>query len=373
VKVRAVVVDVDGTLADGVEKISCTAIETIRDLEEKGVPVLLASGNAVCVLKTLARYIGCTGAIIAEGGAVIEYQGELEVLGNNSEAKSALARLKEEFPGRIVESWSNPYRYADIALKRTVDRNSLSRVVSNFPSLELVDSGFAYHIVNRGLDKGKGLSFAAQRMGIKLDEVIAIGDSETDIEMLEAAGYAVAVANSPDSLKACADYVTSGKDGDGFAEAVRTLFSKGLIESPRPRRRVFISGPIQGMESNQSYRDVLRGILGRYGFDVFDPWDREKVSYASTGAEWWRNVPPAGFIKRDLEDIEKCNYLVVYLPRLSAGSCMELFHAYRKGKETILICELENPSPWIIAHSNRIFKTIGEFEDFLKNISLNKG
>lgn len=129
---------------------------------------------------------------------------------------------------------------------------------------------------------------------------------------------------------------------------------------------VFISGPIQGMEHDQSYRDRLRAILQAHGYEPVDPWQREKVVYSPTGRDWWRNVPPQDFIGRDLEDIDRCEMLVAYLPRLSAGSCMELFYAKRRGKRTVVICGLEDPSPWIVHHSDVFLRSMEEFEGFLR-------
>lgn len=132
------------------------------------------------------------------------------------------------------------------------------------------------------------------------------------------------------------------------------------------RGRVFVSGPIQGMEGEQDYRERLRRVLEKFGFEVVDPWEREKVMYSATGTEWWRNVPSADFIRRDLEDIEGCDVFVAYLPRLSAGTCMELFYAKRCSKRTVVICELENPSPWIVHHSDILLESVEELEDYLK-------
>lgn len=133
--------------------------------------------------------------------------------------------------------------------------------------------------------------------------------------------------------------------------------------------RVFISGPIQGMEHKQQYRAKIREVLARHGYETVDPWEREKVIYsakAEVKEGWWRKVPPPDFIRRDLEDIENCDLLVAYLPRLSAGTCMELFYAKMKGKKTITICELDDPSPWIVAHSDVMLRSIEELEEFLK-------
>jgi len=131
-------------------------------------------------------------------------------------------------------------------------------------------------------------------------------------------------------------------------------------------KKAFISGPIQGMETEQVYRQVIREICVHCSFEVVDPWEREKIMYKGTESGWWKSVPAADFIRRDLEDIEKCDVLVAYFPRLSAGTCMELFYAKLKGKKTVCICQIENPSPWIVVHSDIILKKIEELEDALK-------
>jgi nucleoside 2-deoxyribosyltransferase len=130
--------------------------------------------------------------------------------------------------------------------------------------------------------------------------------------------------------------------------------------------KVFISGPIQGVEINQAYRDAIRQICSRSGFETVDPWEREKIIYRGSEQGWWDRVPAADFIRRDLADIEKCDVLVAYFPRISAGTCMELFYAKLNGKKTICICKIQNPSPWIIAHSDVILTSIEELEDALK-------
>jgi len=109
------------------------------------------------------------------------------------------------------------------------------------------------------------------------------------------------------------------------------------------KRKVFVSGPIQGVETEQSYRDVIQKICVRWRCEVVGPWEREKVMYRGMEVGWWNRVPAADFIRRDLEDIERCDVLVAYFPRLSAGACMELFYAKLRGKRAICICEIENP------------------------------
>lgn len=134
------------------------------------------------------------------------------------------------------------------------------------------------------------------------------------------------------------------------------------------RGKVFISGPIQGMETKQKYRKVIREICVQCGYEVLDPWEREKIIYKGSEFGWWEKVPAADFIKRDLEDIEECDVLIAYIPKLSAGTCMELFYAKQKGKKTICICKIKNPSPWILTHSDIIIKKIEELKTCLHEI-----
>ncbi|MBT0160848.1 DUF4406 domain-containing protein [Candidatus Bathyarchaeota archaeon A05DMB-2] len=133
-------------------------------------------------------------------------------------------------------------------------------------------------------------------------------------------------------------------------------------------KKVFISGPILGMEENQEYRKTIGEICWRLGFEVIDPWQREKILYKGDEKCWWDKVPVFDFIQRDLDDVERCDVMVVYLPRLSAGACMELFYAKRLGKKVIVVSNMKCLSPWILAHSDVIVKGFGELEDALKSL-----
>ena len=66
-------------------------------------------------------------------------------------------------------------------------------------------------------------------MGLKPEEFVAIGDSANDVEMLEAAGFGIAVANGDDEIKTVADYVTESTFGAGAVEAFEFLESNGWI------------------------------------------------------------------------------------------------------------------------------------------------
>jgi nucleoside 2-deoxyribosyltransferase len=134
------------------------------------------------------------------------------------------------------------------------------------------------------------------------------------------------------------------------------------------KKKVFISGPILGMENEQDYREVITNICAKLGFDVIDPWRRERALYEGDAQCWWARVPAQGFVKRDLNDAERCDVMVVYLPKLSAGACMELFYAKLKGKKVIVVSEMKCLSPWIVVHSDAIVKSLRELEHALKTV-----
>ncbi len=132
--------------------------------------------------------------------------------------------------------------------------------------------------------------------------------------------------------------------------------------------KVFISGPIQGMENEQGYRNIITKICDRLRFEVIDPWNREKVLYNREEPCWWDKVPAEGFVQRDLDDADRCDIMVVYMPKISAGACMDLFYAKRKGKKIIVVSDLPCLSPWIVVHSDVLLKRFEDLEGTLKGI-----
>jgi len=223
--VRAVATDIDGTLTDKSYKLNLKAIEALRFLESEGIPVILVSGNAYPLVKALQIYLGCSGAVVCEGGAVVEYMGVMRVLSSKDKALHALRRLKEVYGDIVVESWCNSYRFVDVALDRTLSKEELYRVLKDYPDLKLWDSGFAYHILECSIDKGVGLRVAADLMGLRIENIVAIGDSENDIPMFKVAGFSIAVGNAGEDVKRNASLAVQGSNGEGFVEAVKIILA----------------------------------------------------------------------------------------------------------------------------------------------------
>jgi len=77
--------------------------------------------------------------------------------------------------------------------------------------------------VRRGVSKGEGLMRLAERLGLRREEIMAIGDEMNDLEMLRFAGIGVAMGGAPEALRREADFVTAPLEEDGLALAIERL------------------------------------------------------------------------------------------------------------------------------------------------------
>lgn len=76
-------------------------------------------------------------------------------------------------------------------------------------------------IVKKNIDKGSGLKWVSENLlGINVEDVMAIGDSRNDVEMLKIAGYSYAMDNADNDTKKYAKYYTSDVHQAGLAEAI---------------------------------------------------------------------------------------------------------------------------------------------------------
>jgi phosphoglycolate phosphatase (TIGR01487 family) len=220
---RAVACDIDGTITDRNRRISLAAVACIRDLVDHGVEVVLASGNTACFLDGLARMIGTPGSFIGENGGVwrIGFAGTLQVEGDRGPALSAYHAVGAHFreKGVILEPYGEQYRFSDVAFARTVSPDEVREIVQGL-GVKVIDTGFAIHLHAEGMNKGLALRKLAAGMGVPVEEFLAVGDSENDLAMIEAAGIGVTVKNAGDRVKAVSDYVSEKGDGEGFVEAV---------------------------------------------------------------------------------------------------------------------------------------------------------
>lgn len=88
-------------------------------------------------------------------------------------------------------------------------------------TLAFVSGGFSnLEFTRTGVCKVTGLKMLADFLDVPMERVMAVGDSENDLEMIEAAGYGIAMGNVLESVKAVAKDVTLSNDEDGVAAAI---------------------------------------------------------------------------------------------------------------------------------------------------------
>jgi phosphoglycolate phosphatase len=215
--IKAVAVDVDGTITDNRRRLCPSAIEAIQKSESNGIPVIIVTGNIMAFTKFLSMLLGTTGGLVAENGGVIKSNDGEIVLGDIKKCQKAYEFLKTKYPVKKVEY--SVERISEIALYRDVPSRLIKSTLKDF-DVEIYDSGFAVHITDTHVNKGSSLLNLLHDRGIRGEEVLAVGDSENDLDFLKVAGVKVAVANAQPELKAVADYVTEKTHGNGVKEAL---------------------------------------------------------------------------------------------------------------------------------------------------------
>ncbi len=231
---KAIIFDVDGTLTVDRESdaLSTEAIEAIRELIRRrpDMDVGLATGNCHLIAYALARYIGLNarrGPIISENGCILWYNSTEHVLCTDEHTRSAYYVILSELKDVVIPSYQSICRRYDFAFySKLRPEEVMLRVEEVLRRYGLSDkvralySGYAFHVMPVGVDKGRALMRYCEIAGISPREVIVVGDSETDLPMFRVAGLRVAVANSDRALKDVADIITREPSGRGVREFI---------------------------------------------------------------------------------------------------------------------------------------------------------
>ncbi|HXZ24149.1 MAG TPA: phosphoglycolate phosphatase [Methanomassiliicoccales archaeon] len=219
--IRYVVSDIDGTITDAQKRIQVVGIRCLREVQERGVTVSIASGNVLPLAHGIGSYIGAKGPVIAENGGILGYQEKIYRLHSNAKALRAYQHLKERMP-EVERLFTDNWRETEVALKPTVDPARVRAILKDF-GLEIEVTGFAIHMMEPGQSKLEGVKKACELLALDLSEVAAFGDSDNDAKMLAGVGFGVAVGNASPAAKSAAKYVASGKHSDGVEEGLKHL------------------------------------------------------------------------------------------------------------------------------------------------------
>ena len=237
---RALVVDLDGTLIGRDERVSGRVGQAVHELAGR-VPVSIASGREPSDVLAFARQLGLTAPQISDNGAAVWEPSSSESLWTSplrsEQAKKIVEALRREdvafigtYPGGTFTHTSDIDRW-DLARVSALDMDegTADRLAAGFgddPHLDAVKVSLPYNglwavdLTRVGVNKGTAVRELAEHLGIRAEQMIAVGDSYNDLPLLEACGLRIAMGNAAPELKAIADHVAPSVDNDGLAVAI---------------------------------------------------------------------------------------------------------------------------------------------------------
>jgi len=265
---RLVALDLDGTLLDNDLKIRCRTVDALQSIQKRGVQAMIVTGRHHTAARAYWHQLNLElPAICCNGTYLYDFSDNKPLAGNpltRDEARLLLSIVREhpvhamiyideamtyETHGahmtgmlgwsatlpeplrprvepvdsfeRVIDGDSVLWKFL-VASEDTAALEHFEHVIRGCPELSCVRSaGNRLDISRAGISKGHRLAeFIAQR-GIAPHEVIAFGDQNNDKEMLELAGLGVAMGNSRQEVRDCADWVTGPNDSDGIADVLQ--------------------------------------------------------------------------------------------------------------------------------------------------------
>ena len=273
-----VAVDLDGTMLNSYGMVTDNTKNVIKKVISNGTDVIIASGRPIDSIKTIAKEIGSENYFIAGNGALIyekfmTKEKVLEVIKICEEnsisynlytestiiAKSLKFNVlyyqkenlkKEESKRTNITIVDDIYSYVQNLenprfLKITVcDDNKFVfqsiirklRKVNNIEVLDVLhmsrkmirqgteDIPIEYYYTEislKDVDKWNAIEYLIEKLNIKKDEVIAIGDNVNDKIMIENAGLGVVMGGSTPVVTEIADFVTNSNNDEGVANCLK--------------------------------------------------------------------------------------------------------------------------------------------------------
>ncbi len=263
--VEAIACDLDRTLIAPDVALGERTKAAIGAAREAGVHVVIATGRMFRSVRPHALEAGLPGPVVCYQGALVAEAESGRFLRHDpipvELAREAIAALAEEgwSPNVYVDDemyvasytpesdrYSGSQRIGVTAVGNLLDWLSESPtkfvVVGDPERLVEVQNGmrelFAGRLfiarslphflefANEGVTKGSGLGFVAALLGFSLEATVSFGDGENDIELLEAAGYGVAVGDANPALAEIADWSIPGPEEQGVARAIEALLAR---------------------------------------------------------------------------------------------------------------------------------------------------
>lgn len=267
-KYKMIVTDMDYTLLNKDKDVSQRNKQALRSAIEKGVKVVVATGRIYTSALYYARLLGIETPVIASNGAIIREEHSDNTMYQcllDSAVIDEMIRLTRQ-QGLFCHFFSRDTIYTEklvnVSVRYTEWNKLLSekdqvkiKLLDRFETMtaeerqgifkavvidedssklqyireEILKTGLVavsrslkdnIEIMSAEVSKGNAVKKLAEIYGINREEIIAMGDNENDISMIEYAGLGVAMGNAVQELKDVADYVTADYLEDGVAQVV---------------------------------------------------------------------------------------------------------------------------------------------------------
>lgn len=265
-KHHLVAIDLDGTLINGTGLVSDQNRRAIHSVRNRGVDVTLATGRTFMTTEPFVKSLRITLPVICYHGALIRTKQKifysrrvpmnhlrsLIEFGFSHRVQVVIFSKEQVFFHKPIDRWGKEYinhiepvrevnlvdlrHYAFperphkiMFIASEVKMRKLEKLARRKFSHEFAITRSRSNLLeflNPHVSKGLALRWIAHHLGLRMPQVMAIGDAQNDISMLMMAGLGVAVKNAPDSVKKKVDWVTSSADRDGVALALRKFILK---------------------------------------------------------------------------------------------------------------------------------------------------
>lgn len=269
-KYKVVMCDLDNTLLDYGKDVSLDSIEIIEKLTLEGIEFIPATGRYLGVIPKLILDNKSINYVVSSNGAVISERNDLKTIHEcyiDIEKVKDLLVLAYDLEGRIIldtnqgiivgrrvgeflKSAKEDYyqhlkqhmifkdhilevfdmkdlriRKIDLGFDNLEHRNIIYDKYKDSEIINVVSSSDAnIEVTSLEASKGNALDFIAKHLNISTDEILAIGDSDNDISMLEKAGLSIAMGNASEHVKSHTDDITLHVSENGFAYAMNKYF-----------------------------------------------------------------------------------------------------------------------------------------------------
>ena len=239
-RIRALALDLDGTLLGADEQVSTAVAEAVRRAA-KTIHVSIVTGRESESVLAFANELGLTSPQVGDNGALILDPASGESVWSaamSSEVASLAVRVVKESgyefmathdkgvirdPARLdthqltrVTAFDLTVEEADDMVRQLSGRDGLDVVKAYLPYNGL----WAVNLTRSGVNKGTGLRALCGLLGIVPSEVAAVGDSYNDLPLFEAAGLPIAMGGAPAELLNLARHEVASVEHDGLVEAI---------------------------------------------------------------------------------------------------------------------------------------------------------